>query len=161
MFLIQNQDLYVVISFAFFLVSYSFFHFQYLVTCQGRKLSSFPNVVLNINGEEFILTPIQYLMIVQTKSNEFVCLSVFYPDDQTDAKGNSLWILGDYFLYRYYSIFDISNNRIGFAKSISYDWASPLASSVFPDITSANAANLIHFSFSYFIFCIMIFEFKN
>ncbi len=44
-----------------------------------------------------------------------------------------MWTLGDYFLYRYYSIFDIVNNQIGFATSISYNYTQTVDSSLFPE----------------------------
>jgi hypothetical protein len=73
-----------------------------------------------MGGTDFPLTPLQYLLIYEDESNGYVCYSAFYPLNQQDANGNNFWILGDYFLYRYYSIFDIGNNQIGFAQSISY-----------------------------------------
>ncbi len=86
-----------------------------------NSVSSFPNVTFTIGGTAFTLTPSLYLLIYGDDSNGYVCYSVFVPRDQQDSDGNSFWILGDYFLYRYYSIFDIANNQIGFAQSISYN----------------------------------------
>jgi len=69
------------------------------------------------------LNPSQYLLTYGDNDSGYTCYSIFMPGDQQDANGNLFWILGDYFLYRYYSIYDIVNNQIGFAKSISYNYS--------------------------------------
>ncbi|CAF2033938.1 unnamed protein product [Rotaria magnacalcarata] len=104
----------------------------YTVDCHTRSLSSFPNVTFTIGDTVFILTPLQYLWITGDQSTGCICYSVFSPSDSSDSNGNLFWILGDYFLYRYYSVFDILNNRVDFATSISYDWMPTVDSSLFP-----------------------------
>jgi hypothetical protein len=42
-----------------------------------------------------------------------------------------MWILGDYFLSRFYSIYNINLKQIGLAKSISYDYLQTPPSSLF------------------------------
>ncbi|CAF1671642.1 unnamed protein product, partial [Adineta ricciae] len=46
----------------------------------------------------------------------------------------------DYFLYWYYAIFDINNNRVGFAKSASYNWTPTADSSLFLGTATATTA---------------------
>lgn len=99
-------------------------------------MSSFPNVTFTIGGKEFTLTALDYLLIFQESSKSYSCYTVFYPSDFQDSNGNYLWILGDYFLYRYYSIFDIVNNQVGFAQSISYNWTQTVPSSLFSSTTT-------------------------
>ena len=97
---------------------------QFTVNCFARPLSSFPNVIFAVGNAEFILAPEHYLLMIGNQSSDAACATIFSIGDQKDLRGNEFWILGDYFLYRYYSIFDITNNRIGLAQSISYDYVS-------------------------------------
>ena len=113
-----------------------------------------------IGGTTFTLTPLQYLIINKDQSDSYTCSSIFYPIDVTDSAGNSLWVLGDYFLYRYYSIYDIVNNQIGFAKSISYDYVENIDSSLFPESSTDQpptaGGNIYALSYLYFFVSLMI-----
>jgi len=75
-------------------------------------------------------------MINEDRPGDYTCYSIFSPQDQQDGHGHNIWTLGDYFLYRYYSIFDIVNNQIGFATSISYNWVESIDPSLFPESTN-------------------------
>lgn len=81
---------------------------QYIFNC--NSVSSLPNVSLVISGARLTLSPRHYVMNIKG-----VCLSGFAGIDLP----NPLWILGDVFLTKYYSIFDMSSSppRVGFAES--------------------------------------------
>ena len=57
------------------------------------------------------------MLVLGDKVNGYVCYSIFVPSDSRDSRGNPFWILGDYFLFHTYTIFDIANNQVGFARS--------------------------------------------
>lgn len=80
-------------------------------TLPCSSLSSLPNFTLKFGGQEFILTPEQY--VIQTVG---ICISGFMGIDIPPPAG-PIWIIGDIFLKTYYSIYDFDNLRVGFAKS--------------------------------------------
>ena len=102
-----------------------------------RSLSSFPNVIFTIGGTAFTLTPLQYLTIYKEGANSYVCYSVFLPMDAPDSQGNLYWVFGDYFLYRFVTIYDIRKNRVGFATSISYNFTQSVDPSLFSGSATA------------------------
>ncbi|EDV58974.1 lysosomal aspartic protease [Drosophila erecta] len=75
------------------------------------RLSRLPNVNLNIGGSTYTLAPKDYIYELQADNNQTLCLSGF-----SYLEGNLLWILGDIFLGKVYTVFDVGQERIGFAK---------------------------------------------
>ncbi|CAF1193660.1 unnamed protein product [Didymodactylos carnosus] len=103
----------------------------YFVDCESRLLSSFPNVIFTIGNKAFILTPLQYLIILPVGNKQYLCYTVFTAGDNRDASKKLFWILGDAFLTRFYSIYDIGKNRLGFAKSTLYNSLQTVPAGVF------------------------------
>lgn len=73
-----------------------------------------------------------YLKYGTLPNGQSACYSQLVSGDATDIYGNPIWILGDTFLRRFYSIFDMKNNAIGLAKSSSYSSIQSFPSGIFP-----------------------------
>ena len=76
-------------------------------------IPSLPNVQIIIGGTTFTLTPKDYVL-QETILGQTACLSGFMGIDLPASIG-PLYILGDVFIRKYYSIFDFDNNQMGFA----------------------------------------------
>ncbi|XP_077015335.1 gastricsin [Tamandua tetradactyla] len=83
---------------------------QYTVSCDN--IQNLPTLTFIINGVQFPLPPSAYIL----SSNAYctVGLQATYLPSQN---GQPLWILGDVFLRSYYSVYDMGNNRVGFATA--------------------------------------------
>ena len=81
---------------------------QYLIDCN----SSQPNLIFIINGKDYPLTIHDYVI-----ENQGQCILAMMGIDIPEPNG-PLWILGDVFMRKYYTIFDKGNKRIGLANSI-------------------------------------------
>lgn len=100
------------------------------MSCSSRTQQGFPNVTFMIGGQSFTLSALQYFLILYNGQN-YVCYSVFGVSPLSNV-----WILGDYFLSRFYSIYDIGQNRVGFATSILYNYAPVISPQTFQSTTT-------------------------
>ncbi|XP_059916141.1 gastricsin-like [Gadus macrocephalus] len=87
---------------------------QYMVACSS--VNNLPTLSFVISGVALPLPPSAY--IAQHHQNGYQYCSVnIGPTYLPSQSGQPLWIFGDVFLREYYSIYDRTNNRVGFATA--------------------------------------------
>ncbi|KAH3668174.1 hypothetical protein OGAPHI_001928 [Ogataea philodendri] len=83
---------------------------QYQIDCDKRD--SLPDLTFNFDGYNFTITPYDYTLEVSGS-----CISAFTPLDLPAPIG-PLAIIGDAFLRKFYSVYDLGNDAVGLAKAI-------------------------------------------
>lgn len=83
---------------------------EYTIDCS--KISSLPSLSIGLNGRTCTLEPADYII-----NAGGLCLFGFTGIDIPSPRG-PLWILGDIFLRKYYSVFDYANNQVGVAPAL-------------------------------------------
>eukprot|EP00752_Nemacystus_decipiens_P002028 g1943.t1 len=86
-----------------------FLNGEYLMPCS----SDLPMLTFTIQGQEYTLEGDEYII---SAGNDKVCILAMMGMDIPDPAG-PLWILGDVFMRKYYTVFDYGNARIGLGKS--------------------------------------------
>ncbi|KAK4982440.1 Vacuolar protease A [Elasticomyces elasticus] len=82
---------------------------QYTVECSKRD--SLPDLTFTLTGYNFTITPYDYILEVQGS-----CISAFMGIDFPEPAG-PLAILGDAFLRKWYSVYDLGTHSVGLAKA--------------------------------------------
>jgi len=75
-------------------------------------LSEMPVVKFSLGGKSFALEPKDYVI----DNGDGSCMSGFSAMDQY-SMNEPMWILGDVFIGKFYTEFDLGNNRVGFAEA--------------------------------------------
>lgn len=85
------------------------FNGQYSVECDKRD--SLPDLTFTLTGHNFTISAFDYILEVQGS-----CISALMGMDFPEPVG-PLAILGDAFLRKWYSVYDLGNSAVGLAKS--------------------------------------------
>jgi predicted aspartyl protease len=82
---------------------------EYTIDCS--KISSVPDIVVTMGGNDFTLTGADYIINAGA-----LCLFGMTGIDIPAPRG-PLWIMGDIFMRKYYTVFDFGKKRLGFAPA--------------------------------------------
>lgn len=86
---------------------------EYIIDCAA--VDKLPDLKLTLSGVAFSLSGPEYVIKTSAFGQE-ACLFGFLGIDVPPPRG-PLWILGDVFLRKYFTVFDVEKNRMGFARS--------------------------------------------
>lgn len=83
----------------------------YSLPCAKRE--TLPDLTFTLSGHDFSISAYDYVLELQDGS----CISTFQGLDTSEMVG-PLFVLGDAFLRRWHSVFDLGGDRVGLAKAV-------------------------------------------
>lgn len=87
-----------------------------LVALDCDRVAQMPNLSFHMHGHVLELTPTDYVAQATAQDGRRYCTSGFSSITSKFIRvGKPQWILGDVFLSKFYTEFDLASNRIGFA----------------------------------------------
>uniref|UniRef100_A0A914H7W8 Peptidase A1 domain-containing protein n=1 Tax=Globodera rostochiensis TaxID=31243 RepID=A0A914H7W8_GLORO len=84
-------------------------HGKYNVSCE--RIPDLPDITFHIGGKAYTLEGKDYVWKA-TSAGQTICFSGL-----KGMGGGNGWVLGDVFIGRYYTVFDVGQNRLGFAQA--------------------------------------------
>lgn len=88
-----------------------------LYRLQNCDFEPLPDLVFTINGHDYPIKSKDFIVNVEMPDKEEVCYSGLKALDDSSLPS---WLLGNLFIRNYYTVFDVENQRVGFARSKQY-----------------------------------------
>lgn len=88
---------------------------QYAIPCD--QASELPTLTFEIGKKKFALNSNEYVLEIEVLGQKMCTLGLMAMDVPPPA--GPLWILGDVFLSKYFSVYDFGEDKVGFALAVS------------------------------------------
>ena len=89
----------------------------YMVECS--KVKSYPSIAFKMQGKDFELDAEHLFLAIGEMDGKDYCMFGINADPGLEDPTHSYWLLGDVFLGQFYSVWDVPNQKIGFANSVT------------------------------------------